>query len=99
MEQTKLHYEITFLEKLSQQERKFKHRFHMDEFNHSLALNIASSMIERDKADLVYIRLMLLDNKNNEQIHKVETVKRKKNGKIVASHLDGKQKKVVEVEI
>lgn len=99
MDLHELHYEIIYLVKDSQDEVKFNHMFHMDDLNHSLALNIASSLIERDKAQVVFIKLMYLDDQNQEHINHIETVKRKKDGKIFASHLDGKLKKIVEIEL
>ena len=94
-----LHYEIVYLNKETEDEVKFKHVFHMDDLSHSLALNIASSLIERDKAHVVYIKLMHLDEHEQEQISNVVTVKRLKDGKIIASYLDSKLKKIVETEL
>ncbi|WP_088041763.1 hypothetical protein [Bacillus sp. EAC] len=99
MDLHELHYEIIYLDKETQDEVKFKHVFHMDDLSHSLALNIASSLIERDKAHVVYIKLLFLDDHNEEHINHVVTVKRIKDGKIIASYMDSKLKKIVETEL
>ncbi|PGS55136.1 hypothetical protein [Bacillus sp. AFS041924] len=97
MDLHELHYEIVYLDKETEHELKFNHLFHLDDLSHNLALNIASSLIERDKANVVYIKLLHLDEHDHEQINNVVTVKRIKDGKIIASYMDSKLKKVVEM--
>ncbi|MFB7141816.1 MULTISPECIES: hypothetical protein [unclassified Bacillus (in: firmicutes)] len=99
MDLHELHYEIIYLDKETDDEVKFKHMFHMDDLSHDLALNIASSLITRDKAHVVYIKLLHLDEHDHELVSNVVTVKRIKDGKIIASYLDSKLKKVVEIEL
>ncbi|GGI11132.1 hypothetical protein [Gottfriedia solisilvae] len=99
MDLHELHYEIIYLDKNTQDEVKYNHAFHLDDLSHDLALSIASSLIERDKAHVVYIKLLFLDNQNEEHINNVVTVKRIKDGKIIASHLDSKLKKIIETEL
>ncbi|WP_088072749.1 hypothetical protein [Gottfriedia luciferensis] len=99
MDLHELHYEIIYLDKETQNEVKFNHLFHMNDLSHNLALNIASSLIERDKAHVVYIKLLHLDDQDHEFISNTVTVKRIKDGKIIASYLDSKLKKMVEIQL
>lgn len=99
MDLRELHYEIIYLDKTTQDEVKYNHTFHFDNVSHDLALSIASSLIERDKAQVVYIKLLFLDEQNEKHINNIVTVKRKRDGKIIASHLDCKLKKIIETEV
>lgn len=99
MDLHELHYEIYYLDKHTQDEIKYNHTFQLDDLSHDLALTIASSLIERDKANVVYLKLLFLDEQNEEHINNVVTVKRIKDGKIIASHLDSKLKKIVETKL
>jgi hypothetical protein len=94
-----LHYEIKYVDKLTNKNVRFKHLFESTDSSHDLARHIAGSIIERDKAHSVTIDLLFFDHKDIEHIRNTEHVKRKKDGKIVSLFKDTKNKKMVEVVI